>query len=146
MNDTLQSLRDANEIIQPTCENNLFTVSENGAGTLLFYGSAKIHKANMPLRLIVSTVGSANCKIAKRLNTILAPYARQADSHVTDTRDFVEKIDSVTIEDEVMVSYDVISLFTSATVDEVYAEIILHTSYILTGLQKSNKYLSCLRS
>ena len=78
----------------------------------------------MQLRPIVSTVGSATYKIAKRLNTILAPYARQADSHVTNTRDFVEKIEDITIEDdEVMVSYDVKSLFTSVPVDDAYAEI-----------------------
>ena len=100
----------------------------------------------MPLRPIVSTVGSANCKIAKRLNTILAPYARQADSHVTDTRDFVEKIDSVTIEDKVMVSYDVISLFTSGTVDEVYAEIILHTSHFIYFNRIAEKQIDTYRA
>ena len=122
VNDTLKSLRDANEISQSTYEN--LRVSENGTRTPLFYGSAKIHKANMPLRPIVSTVGSATYKIAKRLNTILAPYARQADSHVTNTRDFVEKIEDIEIEDdEVMVSYDVKSLFTSVPVDDAYAEI-----------------------
>ena len=118
---SLDTLREADdrEISQPSYEN--LRVSENGTRTPLFYGSAKIHKANMPL---VSTVGSATYKIAEHLNTILAPYARQADSHVTNTGDFVEKIEDIKIEDyEVMVSYDVKSLVTSVPVDDAYAEI-----------------------
>ena len=72
----------------------------------------------------MSTVGSAKYRIAKRLNKILTPYARKADSHITNTSDFVEKFEDVNIEDdEVMVSYDVKSLFTSVPIEKAYAAI-----------------------
>ena len=86
----------------------------------MFYGSAKIHKDGIALRPIVSTFGSAaTYRIAKRMNKILAPYAREADSHITNIKDFIKKIEDVIIEDdEVMVSFDIKSLFTSVPIDE----------------------------
>ena len=71
----------------------------------------------------MSTVGSATYKIAKRLNKILRPFARKADSHITNTSDFGEKLEDVnTADDEVMVSY-VKSLLTSVPIEEAYAAI-----------------------
>ena len=86
----------------------------------MFYGSAKIHKDGIALRPIVSTFGSAaTYRIAKRMNKILAPYAREADSYITNTKDFIKTIEDVIIEDdEVMVSFDIKSLFTSVPIDE----------------------------
>ena len=105
MNGTLKSLLQAKEITQTTHDN--LRVSENGTRPPLFYGSAKIHKDGVPLRPIVSTIGSSTYKIAKRLNTILQPYAQQANSYVKNTTDFLEKLEDVTIEeDEIMVSFD----------------------------------------
>ena len=90
----------------------------------MFYGSAKLHKDGAPLRPIVSTIGSSTYKIAKRLNKALAPYAQQANSYVRNTTDFLENLEDVTIDDdEVMVSFDVKSLFTSVPVDDAYAAI-----------------------
>ena len=110
-NGTLKSLLDAKEISQATYDN--LRVSEKGTCPPLFYGSAKMYKDGVPLRPMVSTIGSATYRIAKRMNKILAPYARGADNYITNTKDFIKKIEDVIIEDdEVMVSFDIKSLFT----------------------------------
>ena len=100
-------------------------VSENGTRPPLFYGSAKLHKdGDNPLRKIVSTIGLSTYKIAMRINSVLAPYALQANSYVRNTTDFLEKLEDVTIkEDELMVSFDVKSLFTSVLIDDAYTAI-----------------------
>ena len=122
VNATLKNLLQASEITKATHDH--LRVSENGTHLPLFYGSAKLHKDGAPLRPIVSTIGSSTYKIAKRLNNALAPYAQQAISYVRNTTDFLEKLEDVTIDDdEVMVSFDVKSLFTSVPVDDAYAAI-----------------------
>ena len=57
---------------------------------------------------------------------MLAVYAQQANSYVRNTTDFLEKLEDVTIDDdelELMVSFDVKSLFTSMPIDDVYTAI-----------------------
>ena len=122
VNATLKALLATKEITRATYD--YLRVSENGSRTPKFYGSAKIHKDGVPLRPIVSTVGSATYRIAKRLNTILTPYARDAESYIKNTTDFVGKLKDITIEDdEIMVSYDVKSLFTNVPIGAAYKEI-----------------------
>ena len=46
----------------------------------IVYGSAKLHKdGDNPSRKIVSTIGLSKCKITMRINSVLAPYALQAN-------------------------------------------------------------------
>ena len=129
---TARNERKVNAILKNLLQANEFTkarhdhlrVSEDGTHPPLFYGSAKLHKDGAPLRPIVSTIGSSTYKIAKRPNNVLSPYAQQAISYVRNTTDFLEKLEDVTIDDdEVMVSFDVKSLFTSVPVDDAYAAI-----------------------
>ena len=77
-----------------------------------FTGNVKIHKPNLPLRPIVSTIGSATYRIAKFLNDTLSQYVHNAPPYIQSTVDFLEAIKETTIEeDEIMVSFDVKSLF-----------------------------------
>ena len=86
----------------------------NATRTPLFYGNAKIHTPNLPLRPIVSTVGSATYRKVKFLNDTLSQYVRNSLSYIQNAPDFLEMIKETTIEkDEIMVSFDVKSLFTS---------------------------------
>ena len=112
VNDTVKALAHKKAI--PAEIARELKVSVNGTRPPLFYGSVKLHKANAPLRPIVSTIGSATYNVDKLISRILSPYVRQAPSYIKNTTKFIELIKEVDIgEDEVMVSFDVRSLFTS---------------------------------
>ena len=79
-----------------------------------FYGVPKTHKINMPLRPIVSTIGSITYETAKYLAEVLSPLVGQTKSHVKNSKDFAESITGLKIEaDEELRSYDITALLTS---------------------------------
>ena len=83
-----------------------------------FYGLPKIHKANSPLRPIVSSRGSVTYGVAKVLAKILKPLVGKSLHHIQSTKDFVDKVSKVTLQQgECLWSYDVTALFTSVPVD-----------------------------
>ena len=89
-------------------------VSDGCARPALFYGQPKIHKDNVPLRPIVSNVGTATYPTAQYLAKILANVSGKTDSHVKNSGHFIEKIKEIKLApDECLVSFDVKSLFTS---------------------------------
>ena len=78
-----------------------------------FYGLPKIHKANCPMRHIVSACGTATYQLGKFLTKILQKYTGITHSFVTDSKGFSQYLRSVHIEqDEELVSFDVSALFT----------------------------------
>ena len=80
----------------------------------LFYGLPKVHKAEVPLRPIVSTIGSVTYPLAKHLARLLGPLVGKTEHHVKDSKEFVQFVHTLNLaEDEMMVSFDVKSLFTS---------------------------------
>ena len=82
-----------------------------------FYGLPKIHKANCPMRPIVSACGTATYQLAKFLTKILQKYTGITHSFVKDSKGFSQYLRSVHIEqDEELVSFDVSALFTSIPV------------------------------
>ena len=77
----------------------------------------KIHKPDAPLRPIVLAVESATYKPAKFVNNFLALHLIEIKSYIKNTPDFVEQLKSVSLTpNDVVVSYDVKSLFTSVPV------------------------------
>ncbi|XP_064073285.1 uncharacterized protein LOC135193669 [Vanessa tameamea] len=83
------------------------------------YGLPKIHKPNIPLRPIVSQIDSPTYELAKHVSKVLQPLAGQTKSHVKDSRRFVDILRSTTVDpDDLMVSFDVESLFTNVPVSE----------------------------
>ena len=83
------------------------------------YGLPKVHKEGTPLRPIVSTIGSPTYGLAKVLARILSPLAGQTSSFVKNSMHFVRKIKNTPLdESDVMVSFDVVSLFTKVPVNE----------------------------
>ena len=88
-----------------------------GAGSPKFYGLPKIHKPGIPLRPIISSIGTVTYNTAKELAKILKPLVGLSKHHVHNTMDFVEQLKEVRLKkEESMVSYDVTALFTSVPI------------------------------
>ena len=81
------------------------------------YGLPKIHKQNTPLRPIVSFYSSPTYQLSKHLVTILSPLLGATSSTVRNSKDFVSFVCSINLDEEVLVSFDVVSLFTKVPVD-----------------------------
>ena len=89
-----------------------------GAGSPKFYGIPKVHKQGIPLRPIVSSIGSATYNTAKELSRILKPLVGKSRHHIQNNQDFVEDLKGIQLQpDEVMMSFDVKALFTSVPIE-----------------------------
>ena len=83
-----------------------------------FYGLPKIHKTGIPLRPIVSFIGSPTYNLSNYLVTVLSPMVGKSSSFVKNSKEFAGFISSQTIETgRVLVSFDVTSLFTSIPIE-----------------------------
>ncbi|XP_075980176.1 uncharacterized protein LOC142979382 isoform X1 [Anticarsia gemmatalis] len=83
------------------------------------YGLPKIHKSNVPLRPIVSQIASPTYDLAKYVASVLQPLVGNTPSFVKDSRHFVQIIKDLRLESgDVMVSFDVESLFTNVPIKE----------------------------
>ena len=83
------------------------------------YSLPKIHKEGIPLRPIVSAIGSPTHQLARELVRILNPLQGKTDSYVKNSTDFAQCISQLSLrESDIMVSFDVVSLFTRIPVDE----------------------------
>ncbi|XP_045454291.1 uncharacterized protein LOC123663667 [Melitaea cinxia] len=83
------------------------------------YGLPKIHKHNVPLRPIVSQIGSPTYELAKHVSNVLQPLVGQTSSYIRDSRHLVDILSHNKVEEnELMVSFDVESLFTNVPVTE----------------------------
>ena len=84
-----------------------------------FYGLPKIHKDGIPVRLIVSYTGTPLYEVLKYIAEILKPYGKQKEQHTNNSKSFSTFICQQTIEpDEIMVSFDVTSLYTTIPTDQ----------------------------
>ncbi|XP_068678522.1 uncharacterized protein [Montipora foliosa] len=82
------------------------------------YGLPKIHKADVPFRPIVSCVNTFAYDLSAYLANILSPLTGNSGFTVTNSAHFVSTVSSETILDnEIMVSFDVESLFTNVPID-----------------------------
>lgn len=80
-------------------------------------GSVKHHKPDNPLRPIITSINTAFYNTSRFLTTILSPLQNQNVFTVRNSADFATKISNIDIkEDETMVSFDVVSLFTAIPV------------------------------
>ena len=77
-----------------------------------FYGQPKIHKPGVPIRPIVSYSGSPLYNLNKYIANILKAYVRDENNNAKNSTTFSNYIRNVPIEDdEIMVSFDVTSLY-----------------------------------
>ena len=111
-----------------------------------FYGLPKIHKPDVPLRPIVASQGSPTYNLAKYLAEILKPLVGKSEHHVVNSKEFITKIEQTKLdEDEILVSFDVVSLFTNVPIDEacnIAKERLLldNTLHLRTTLSPENIY------
>ena len=91
----------------------------------LFFGLAKIHKIktekkdvkDLPLRPVISNIGTSTYQLSKFLASILAPLTKN-DRNIESSKDFVNRLKELRIHDGYkMVSLDVVSLFTKVPLD-----------------------------
>ena len=82
-----------------------------------FYGLPKIHKPGIPLRPITSCINAPTYNVSRHLVSILSPLLEEKYL-VTNSVVFGQHVkDQPIAEDEIMVSFDVVALFTSIPVD-----------------------------
>nr|VZI18684.1 unnamed protein product [Spirometra erinaceieuropaei] len=97
-----------------------------------FYGLPKVHKDGAPLRPIVSLKGTPTYGLAKWLFRRLKFLTAESDTTVSSSAQFLEELKGVSIHpNEVMVSFDVTSLFTSIPQDLAIEtiELLLQSKY-----------------
>ncbi|BHF67101.1 hypothetical protein SprV_0301012500 [Sparganum proliferum] len=97
-----------------------------------FYGLPKVHKDGAPLRPIVSLKGTPTYGLAKWLFRRLNFLTAESDTTVSSSAQFLEKLKGVSLHpNEVMVSFDVTSLFTSIPQDLAIEtiELLLQSKY-----------------
>ena len=105
-------------------ENTYKKVYPTGASAPKFYGLTKIHKENVPLRPIVSSIGSVTYGVAKELSTILKPLVGNCSHHVNNSKEFAEEIRNIKLErGECLTSFDVTTLYTSIPIADALAVI-----------------------
>ncbi|XP_071501364.1 uncharacterized protein [Diadema antillarum] len=85
----------------------------------------KIHKPDIPLRPIVSTRGSPTYALAQHLASILQPLVGQTVHHVKNSKQFIDQVRQMTVSNiDLLISFDVESLFTSVPVKDACATIL----------------------
>ncbi|PNF41399.1 hypothetical protein B7P43_G14428 [Cryptotermes secundus] len=83
------------------------------------YGLPKIHKPDVPLRPIISTIGSPTYRLAKHLASLLNSFTCDSPHHVRNSAEFVHTIKSLRLNPcDMMVSFDVVSLFTKVPIKD----------------------------
>ena len=108
------------KIVNENLKTNLKT---SGSSPGIMYGLPKVHKANTPMRPILSTIGTHNYKLSKYLITKLAPIV---DSTYTleDSFHFANEISNFSHRGCVMASFDVKSLFSNIPIAETCSLIL----------------------
>ena len=82
-------------------------------------GLPKVHKIGVPLRGVVSTVGSLFEKLSRYLIPVLRTIQGRSGLYVKNSRELKEKVKSWRIDkNEVLVSYDVKNLYPSIPINE----------------------------
>ena len=90
------------------------------------YGLPKIHKENLPFRIIVSSVNSPLHNLATFFHNVLTVSFDEPISHIRNSGKFVERMRDISLRhDDQLVSLDVVSLFTNIPLD-LTIDIISH--------------------
>ena len=79
-----------------------------GAGRPKYNGLPKMYKKDIPLRPIVSSIGSVTYETAKELSRILKPWVGRSPHHVKNNQDFIHSLEEIRLKpEECMMSFDV---------------------------------------
>ncbi|CAF4860100.1 unnamed protein product [Rotaria socialis] len=95
------------------------------------YGLPKIHKESVPLRPVLSSIGTFNYGLAKALSQILSTIIEKKNM-IRDSFDFLKEVRTLSkdFSKHRMVSFDVSSLYTNVPINETI-EIILNSLYVI---------------
>lgn len=108
---------------------------DDTATTARIYGLPKVHKLDVPLRPITSTINSPGSRLAEKLATDLRDIFPGGDLHLRNSVECKKFVDSVTLkEDEILVSYDVVSMFTNIPITLVLGILVKRESQIKNRL------------
>ena len=99
---------------------------------LQLYGLPKVHKEGVPLKPIVSTIGSATYDLAKEPARILSPLTRSSETSITSSREFIERLKKTDFNTEYRISFDVVRLFTPVPLESAM-------KVLLTRLEQDEK-------
>ena len=91
------------------------------------YGLPKVHKRGVPMRPVLSTIGTANYNLSKFLVELLSGFTNN-EYTVKDSFSFVNEICTLSNNNYTMASFDVTSLFTCIPLDETM-NIIIETVF-----------------
>ena len=126
-----------------------------GAGTPKFYGLPKVHKAGVPLRPIVSSIGAVSYETSKELSKILKPLVGQSPYHVHNNQEFLQQLQEQKLgPDDIIMFYDVKALFTSVPIQpsiDIITKLLekdpsLHNRTTMNIKQITSLLEFCLRS
>ena len=112
--------REGRKIIQEMVDNEEITqaygkhLKPNDCRAPRLTGYPKIHKQEVPLRGVVSFIGSPYQNVAKALVPILRSLQGRSGHYIKNSRELKEKVKEWSIKrDEILVSYDVEKLYPS---------------------------------
>jgi hypothetical protein len=73
------------------------------------YGLPKVHKEGLPLRAIVSGIGSPCHPLARFLLKLIKPVSGKSESHLNNSVDFIKFVKCIELEEgDQLVSFDVV--------------------------------------
>ena len=105
------------------------SVCQGGSRLAHLYGLPKTHKEKLSMRPILSATGTYNYALAKWLDEKLKPLSVNRYT-ISDTFSFAEEIQNLDIdENDILVSYDVTSLFTNVPLQETI-QIIAEKAFV----------------
>lgn len=116
-----------NSFIKLLQEKNYITFSEkkklttNNSILAKAYFLPKIHKEGVPLRPIISSIGAASYDLSGHISDILSrTFSNRTNYNITNTFQFVEEFRGYSLpENHILISLDVVSLFTVIPLDLV---------------------------
>ena len=84
-----------------------------------FYNLPKVHKTNMPLHLIVSSIGTITYEYASYLANVLFTLVGKTEHHIKNSNKFTEGVREITLDtDKKLHSYDVFMLLMSMSINK----------------------------
>ena len=114
------------------------SVCQKGSRLAHLYGLPKTHKEKLSMRPILSATGTYNYALAKWLDEKLKPLSVNRYT-ISDTFAFAEEIQNLEVdENDILVSYDVTSLFTNVPLKETI-EMIAEKAFVNNWFNEAHK-------
>lgn len=111
------------------------------------YGLPKIHKNDVPLRIIVSSLDSPLYNLSSFLHSILKESIPLASSFIKNSYDLVDKLFNIQIDEHLnLISLDVLSLFTNVPIDLAITNVNNRWTYISKNtFIPANEFLTSIK-